>query len=114
MDTQKQMTLNFEPGLSDKYKTVRRLIQERVGKSPKPQEYIAAEMGLSPSDLTRKLAQNPNDKRTFGVDDLCRYMDSQKDYTPVVWFIDKFGAHLRALQEDEIRKQIADLQSMLR
>lgn len=113
MDKKNQMTFNFDQGLSTKFLTVRRYVQERIGKSPKPQEYIAGDMGLSPSDLSRKLAQNLNDKRTFGVDDLCRYMESQQDYTPILWFIDKFGAHLRSMQDGEIKKQIAELQSML-
>lgn len=109
----RQMTFNFEPGISTKYPTVRRYVEERIGKSPKQKEYIAADMGLSPSCLTRKLAQNPNDKRTFGTDDLCLYMEKEDDYTPVLWFIDKYGEHLKKLQDDEIRSQIENLQMML-
>ena len=109
----RQMTFNFEPGISTKYPTVRRYVEERIDKADKRKEYIAADMLLSPSCLKRKLAQYPGDKRTFGTDDLCKYMDSQNDYTPLLWFIDKYGEHLKKLQDDEIRSQIENLQMML-
>lgn len=108
-----QMTFNFEPGISTKFPTLRRYIDERIARGAKVREYVAADMHLSPSCLTRKLHQNPNDKRTFGTDDMCNYMESQNDYTPILWLIDKYGQHLRSLQNDEIKRQIEQLQQML-
>lgn len=113
MDKQAQMTLNFEPGLSTRFPTIRRYIDERIGKGPKAKEYVAADMELSPSDLTRKLNQNPNDKRTFGTDDLCRYMETQNDFTPILWLIDRYGQHLKVLQDKELRSEIERLQQLL-
>lgn len=113
MSESKQMTFNFEPGLSTKFKTVRRYIDEQIGRSRKLKEHIAGEMDMAHSDLTRKLNQNPGDKRTFGTDDLDRYMETQNDYTPILWYIDKYGQHLKSMQDDEIRAKIREYEQLL-
>lgn len=113
MDKTAQMTFNFEPGISTKYPTVRRYIDERIGRAPKQKEYIAADMGMMLSCLTRKLNQNPGDKRTFGTDDMDIYMETQNDYTPLLWYIDKYGKYLQALQDKEIKDLINRYTSML-
>lgn len=85
-----QLTLNLEAGLSESYGTCRELVASRVHSLGKPQKAIAADMDLSPSDLTRKCAQSPNDCRRFTLDDLERFIEVTGDTQPVLYLVEKF------------------------
>ena len=47
-------------------------------------------MDLSESELTRKLADNPNDTRNFNCDDLEAYIAAHHDVTPIYYLIEKY------------------------
>jgi hypothetical protein len=105
-----QLTLNFEPGMADRFENVRVFVQDRVRHSTKNQMLIAAEMDVSPSDLTRKLAENENDHRAFKTSDLEKYIETQGDIKPILFLIEKY---IVPNQDDAIREQIAELQARL-
>ena len=51
---------------------------------------VAADLDMSPSELTRKLSHNPNDPVHFPV---CRLPDLIKatgDMTPIYWLVERF------------------------
>lgn len=106
-----EITLTFEPGISKHFPTLREFVQYRIRCSGKDQRLIAAEMDLSPSDLSRKLAENPNDKRRFTCADLEAYMRTQFDYTPLHYLAEKY---LSPRTTEEIRRKIDELKAMLR
>ena len=85
-----QLVLNFDAGLVESYGTCREYVAARVHQLGRPQKAIAAEMDYSPSDLSRKLSQNPDDPRTFSLDDLESYMDVTGDCQPVYYLVEKF------------------------
>jgi len=85
-----QITLNFEKGLTESYLTCREYVQSLVYKQGKPQKAIAADMDYSPSDLTRKLAQSPNDSRRFTLDDLEKFIEVTGDTGPVIYLVEKY------------------------
>ena len=66
----KQLTLSFKTGISRNHETLVEFVQECAFKHPLQHKAIAAEMDLSPSHLSRKLSQNPNDSMRLTVDDL--------------------------------------------
>lgn len=72
---------------------------------------IAADMDLSPSDLTRKLAQSPKDSRRFTLDDLEHYIQNTKDVEPIKYLIEKYLADTKDEQIAALKKQIAELES---
>jgi hypothetical protein len=86
-----QLTLNFEPGLSQRHRTLKACVRERVYANGKPLKTIAGDMDLSETELTRKLADNPNDTRNFNCDDLEAYIVATGDVTPVYYLIEKFA-----------------------
>lgn len=86
-----QLTLNFEPGLSERHSSLKSCIRERVYANPKPLKVIASDMDLSESDLSRKLADNPNDARNLTVEDFERYMDATGDYAAIYYLIEKYA-----------------------
>ena len=91
-----QLTLTFDPGLSERHKTLKACVRERVYAHPRPLKSIAADMDVSETDLTRKLADNPNDKRNFSCDDLEQYITSTGDHTPIYYLIEKFAVSTEA------------------
>lgn len=88
-----QLTINFDAGLTESYPTCREFVAARVHHQGRPQKAIAADMDYSPSDLSRKLSQNPDDSRRFTLDDLERFIDVTGDTQPVYYLIEKYLAN---------------------
>jgi hypothetical protein len=105
-----QLTLNFERGLAESFNTCREYVAHRVHHQGRPHKAIAADMDYSPSDLTRKLAQNPDDSRRFTLDDLERYMDVTGDTKPVIYLVEKY---LQKVNPKELQRQIEELTKQL-
>lgn len=85
-----QLTINFEAGNVEAFKTCREFVAYRVHHQGVAQKVIAADMDYSPSDLTRKLAQSPNDTRRFTLDDLEKFMAVTGDTSPVLYLAEKY------------------------
>lgn len=85
-----QITINFDASITDAYNSCREYVESRVHHQGRPQKAIAADMDLSPSDLTRKLAQGPNDCRRFNLDDLETFMDITGDTSPIQYLAAKY------------------------
>lgn len=85
-----QITLNYEAGITDAWSSCREFVAYRVHHQGIKQASIAAAMDYSPSDLTRKLAQSPNDCRRFTLDDLELFMEVNDDTSPVLYLVEKY------------------------
>lgn len=85
-----QITLNFERGLCEAYPTCREYVANRVHHQGRPQKSIAADMDYSPSHLSRKCAQSPDDSMRFTLDDLERFMECTGDTSPVLYLVEKY------------------------
>jgi hypothetical protein len=86
-----QHTLNFEPGMSERWTSLKACVRERVYAHTKPLKTIAADMDLSQSELSRKLADNPGDQRNLSCDDLEAYIAKSGDVTPIFYLIEKYA-----------------------
>ncbi|CAN7704549.1 hypothetical protein LJR066_005722 [Acidovorax sp. LjRoot66] len=79
---------------------------------------IAKSMGISPSDLSRKLASKPNDCRRFTLNDLEAYMQSTQDFTPVLYLVQKYIPDLatgdRAAATAALRAAVPQLKALLK
>lgn len=93
-----QLTLNFEPGLAEKNRSLKAHMRERIYGSDKMLKQIASDMDLSETELTRKLSLNPNDTRDVTLDDLEAYIATQGDVSPVFYLIEKFAVSTEAKQ----------------
>ena len=56
----------------------------------KPLKSIAADMDISQSDLSRKLANNPDDPRRFTLHDLEAFIEATGDTTVIRYLAQKF------------------------
>lgn len=85
-----QLNLDFEAGLTEKHATLLEACSHVAQVAPVSMKVIAAELDCSPSDLTRKLAGTPGDKRNLSVNDLVLLIQATNDMTPIYWLIEKF------------------------
>ncbi len=97
-----QLTLNFDTGIADSYATLQEFMAARIHQIGKPQKLVAAEMDLSPSDLTRKLSGSPDDHRRFSIGDLECYIERHNDTMPIYYLVEKYlasgGDEIEALE----------------
>lgn len=94
-----QLTLNFEPSLPERYRTLREFLAYRVMVQAKPLKAIAADMDVSPSLLSRKLNPGDADTQRFNLDDLESYLAASSDGAAVVEYL-----AAKYLQGDDARK----------
>ena len=112
-----QLTLSFEPGLSERHGNLKSVVREGVYGSKRPIKAIAADMDLSESDLTRKLGDNPQDPRKFSVCDLERYIQATGDHSPIFYLIEKYQVSTEVKQAQalsELAKMMPQLVALAR
>ena len=85
-----QVVLNYEAGLVDCYGTCREYVGALVHQQGKPQKAIAADMDMSPSDLSRKLSPSGDEHRKFTLDDLERFIQTTNDTKPILYLVAKY------------------------
>lgn len=105
-----QITINYDAPLTQAWSTCREYVASRVHLQGIPQKAIAADMDYSPSDLTRKLAQSPNDSRRFTLDDLERFMAVTGDTSPIAYLAEKFLKDVDRISE--LEAELARLKSV--
>lgn len=107
-ESKRQLTLNFEAGLVDSYATCREYVAARIHQQGRPQKSIAADMDLSPSQLSRKAAQNPDDTMRFTLDDLERFIQVTGDTQPVLYLVEKYLSD-RTSEIAALERRLAEL-----
>lgn len=103
-----QLTLSFDAGYAECYATCREFVASRVHMQGKPQKAIAADMDLSPSLLSRKLAQGENDTTRFTLDELEKFMLVTGDISPIYYLVEKFIAQGKG-ELEYLERRIAEL-----
>jgi len=98
-----QILINYDAGQVGSYSTAREFVAHRAHQQGRPLKAIAADMDLSPSDLSRKFAQAPGDSRRFTLDDFERYIETNQDIDPVLYLVEKYltgGDRIAALEAE--------------
>ncbi len=101
-DTSHQMSLQLEPGLAKKYRSLRRATADVVYRSGLDRCAIAADEG--PGNFSKSLAdrqKGDTTARRFDLDALEAVLDETRDYTPIYYLIDKY------LRDDQARRDEA-------
>ncbi|MGB4064226.1 MAG: hypothetical protein WBK19_10415 [Azonexus sp.] len=105
-----QMTLDFEPSLVERHSSALSCVRQCAYSLPKRNlKWIAGEMDLSESDLSRKLAQNENDSRRFTLDDLESFVEKTGDKTPILYLAAKYLADQQMLKQAAMQKLMREL-----
>jgi len=109
-----QMTLDFEPSLVERHSTAISCVRQCAYSFPKKGlKWIAGEMDLSESELSRKLAQNENDTRRFTLDDLESFVQKTGDTTPILYLAAKYLADQTMLKDAAMQQLMRDLPDVL-
>lgn len=96
MNTHAQMPLNFEVGLTARFRRLEDCIGHTVLNYAKGMEAVAGALDQSPSELSRRLnahlAQKEGDSnnRPLRVSDMVGTLQETKDYRPIFWLIESF------------------------
>lgn len=86
----RQMQIDFEPGLTELFPEFRDVVHGSVYGCGRAFKAVAADLDMSPSELSRKLANNPNDPVHFPLDRLPELLRATGDLRPVYWLIETF------------------------
>ena len=105
----KQVELNFEPGLTEQFPEFRDVIKASVYSCGRAFKSIAADLDMSVSELSRKLSENPNDPVHFPLSRLPDLIAATGDKRPIYLLVETF------LEDpDARRKRVLDeLSNML-
>lgn len=105
-----QITINFDVSPVSAYETGREYVAALTHQQGRPQKAIAADMDYSPSHLSRKLSQSPDDSMRFTLDDLERWVEVNNDCRPLFYLIQKHAVKNNSKEhlESEL-KRITDL-----
>lgn len=104
-----QLTLDFEPAITDRFVTLREYVAFCVSCSSKPAKSVAMDMDMSPSTLSRKLSPGDGDTSRLSVDDLENYMRVTGDIKPLAYLAAKFGETDAA----RMHRQMIEMESLL-
>lgn len=96
-----QLTIDFTPGLTERHESLLDCVRECAYTNRNPLKTIAADMDLSQSELSRKLANNPEDPRKMSVGDLEKFIVATGDTTPIYYLIERY------LQDDSAKQKQA-------
>lgn len=100
----RQFTLDFEPGLTERFKTWDEVLAAAVYGSRKGLGSVAADLDMSPSELTRRLNPDGDDARPLRTKDGIRIIESTQDLRPVYWLIEKFLHDPEALRQEALSR----------
>lgn len=81
-----QLTLEFEPSLTERYKDLRECMVACV--YSRGLSNVADDLAKSPGNLARELAGDSD--RHFSVENLERYIQKQNDLTPIYYLIARY------------------------
>lgn len=86
----KQVELNFEAGLIAQFPSFQDCVRASVYSCGRQFKAVAADLDMSVSELSRKLADNPNDPVNFPLPRLPELIAATGDKRPIYWLIESF------------------------
>lgn len=105
----KQVEIDFAPGLTDLYPDFMDCLRASIYGSGRQFRAIAADLDFSSSELSRRLADNPNDPIYLPAKRLPDVIEATGDFTPVYWLIEKF----LDLPDAKRRRAVAQLSELM-
>jgi hypothetical protein len=107
------MVLDFEPGLVERYGSLRECVATGVYKQGLKR--VAIDLDQAPSNLSVQLSEDPS--RHFSVDSLERYIERTGDTTPIYYLAERFLSDRQAKNEAahaELTRQLGELMQTMK
>jgi hypothetical protein len=110
-----QMTFDFQPGLTVQFKTLTEVCAAAVYGSRGGLSAVAADLDISPSDLSRRLtpSQHGSDNRPLTAEQVDGIVSSTKDMRPIFWQMEKHMQDPEAKKNQAIEQLAAALPMVL-
>lgn len=108
-----QLVLDFEPGLVERYGSLRECVA--TGVYQRGLKRVAIDLDQAPSNLSVQLSEDPS--RNFSVDALEQYIAKTGDLNPIYYLAEKFLSDRDAKQEAaqaELLRQFATLTTLMK
>lgn len=108
-----QLVLDFEPGLIERYRSVRECVASGVYQ--RGLKRVAADMDQAPGNLSVQLSDDG--ARHLSVDSLERYVQVTGDLTPIYYLAERYLSDRQAGREAaqaEVMGELARLQKLLK
>lgn len=86
----RQVELNFEAGLTEQFPEFRDVVKASVYSCGRALKAVAADLDMTSSELSRKLADNPNDPVHFPLHLLPKLVQATGDKRPIYWLVEAF------------------------
>lgn len=102
-----QISLDFSPGLTDQFRTLKECLNAVVYGSRQGMSSIAAACDLSPSELSKILSEQDN--RRLDVNLIEPIVRETGDHRPILWLAAKFCVDEQTKQQ----QAVAQLETML-
>lgn len=103
-----QLTLSFEPGLSDRYTCLRECVAAGVYRNGLGN--TAIDLDQAPGNLSVQLSADPS--RHFSVDSLERYIEKTGDTQPIYYLIEKFLKDQASTKEADVAAMLSAFRQM--
>lgn len=105
----RQVEINFEAGLTEQFPEFRDVVKASVYACGRALKSVAADLDMTSSELSRKLADNPSDPVNFPLHLLPALIKATGDKRPIYWLIEAF------LEDDNTKQKraVAQLADML-
>lgn len=104
----RQLEITFEAGIRERYPEFADCLKAAAYSCGRAFKAVAADLDMSASELSRKLAQNPNDPVNFPAQKLPELIRST-NLDPVIWLVEEFLEG----QKDKQARARAELAAML-
>jgi hypothetical protein len=101
--TVQQFTLDFEPGICERFPRWRDTFLHAVYSGRGGLNSAAAACDVSPTDLTKRLSGEYDD-RPLRIEDIEAILTEKKDPTPIFWLIERFLRDPSARQQEALAR----------
>lgn len=106
-----QFTLDFAPGLTERFPRWRDTFVHAVYGSRQGLNGVAAKLDMSPSELSKRLSET-DEPRPLRDTDIEQIIEATQDYTPVYWLLERFLKDPQAKQQEALAR-LPGLMAML-
>jgi len=107
-----QLTLNFEPGLTERHRSLRDCVA--TGVYQRGLTRVAIDLDVAPSNLSVQLSESP--ERKFSIEAFELYLDKTGDRTPIYYLVEKYLADKSVVKEAALARlapHLAELMPLL-
>lgn len=106
-----QFTLDFQPGISERYPRWKDTFVHVVYGSRFGLNGIAAKLDMSPSELSKRLSET-EENRPLRIEDIEGILEATGDYTPIYWLLDRFLKDPDAKRQEALARLPGALQAI--